>query len=291
MNSEQRLANRISVPIKVEKIKIGKYLINYMIAGGGKPLLLIHGGNIGWGQWYPNIASFAKYFTVFALDLPGAGRSSIVDYSHLDLERDFVDVAAKFIKIKKIKNPDILGSSIGGWIALKLSLRKDLALHRLVLADSIGFADSLRLADRIIGIYPLANLLSRTILTPVRTNKNIESFLRDVFYDKNVSIWQEFVDYFYETMASSHNLLLISKLSGVFGMREEFKLKDKLTKVSKPTLIIWGEFDKFTDPKKIYNNFKLIPNVQVHIVKGAGHIPSIEKSDEFNETVIKFLKS
>jgi len=290
MDSEQRLAKKIAVPVKIEKIKIGKYDINYVTAGSGKPLLLIHGGNIGWGQWYPNIAEFAKHFRVYAIDLVGAGRSSKVDFSKLDLQRDLVDVVSEFIEKKRLGNFSVVGSSIGGWIALELTLTKS-NVEKLVVVDSIGFADSIRFADKILSITPFAKLLAKTVLTPKRNNKNIEKFLRDVFYKKDLEIWEEFIDYFYDTMKTSHNLLFISSLSSFFGVRSEFRMKDKLPKIGCGTLVIWGEKDKFMSPAKIYNNFKLIPNVSVEIIKNAGHIPSIEKSAEFNKLVLKFLRS
>jgi predicted nucleotidyltransferase len=62
--------------VKLEQVKIGEFVINYATAGKGLPIVLIHGGNIGWGQWYPNIPELARYFKVYALDLPGGGRRS-----------------------------------------------------------------------------------------------------------------------------------------------------------------------------------------------------------------------
>lgn len=289
-NTENQLIKTIPVKIKKGKTRINNYDINYVRAGKGEPLLLIHGGNIGWGQWYPNIDTFSKFFDVYALDLPGAGRSTRVNFSKLDLEKDFVEIVEKFIKIHGFKNLNIIGSSIGGWIALKLALRKNTSLKKIILVDCIGFTNHIRFADRIIGIKPFAQLLSKTALKATQDNKKIESFMRGVFYNKSADIRREFISYFYETMDSSHNLLLISRLSSFWGIRREFKLERELPKIKNEILVIWGEKDKLMPPEKCYKNIKLIPKAKIEIIKNAGHIPSIEKSNEFNKLVIDYFK-
>lgn len=290
-DTEKRLAQAIKMPVQIKKVEVGTHSINYLTAGSGQPLLLIHGGNIGWGQWYPNIVELSKNFKIYAIDLPGGGRSSRLDFSKMNLEKDLIDVVYQFIKQIGVEELDIVGSSIGGWIALKLALKKDLQVKKLVLSDCIGFTDYMGFAQRILGLNFLATFLTKTILKPVRNNKNIEKFLRDVFYNKNASIIKEFIDYFYETMTTSHNLLFISRLSSIYGIRKEFILKDVLRKVKSDTLIVWGEKDKLMPIEKNDINFHLIPKVKLNIIKDAGHIPSIEKSDKFNKVVINFLKA
>lgn len=291
MNTERELIESIKVNIQLKQLEVNSHLINYAISGEGPPLLLIHGGNIGWGQWYPNIPELAKHFKVYAIDLPGAGRSSRINYAFLDLEKDLVDLVDRFIKILGLGKISILGSSIGGWISLKIALRCGPDLDKLILTNCVGFTDFVRTSDKIIGIYPLAFILSKTILKPYRSNKNIEKFLRDVFYNKNLDLKREFIDYFYETMRTSHNLLFISRLSSFFGMRKEFFLRNDLPKVKNKTLIIWGNKDKLMPVDRNQENFSLIPNSEVRVIRDAGHIPSIEKSSEFNKLVIDFLRS
>lgn len=287
-DTEQKLIDVINADIKIKRIKIDNYNINYIKAGNGSPLLLIHGGNIGWGQWYPNIKELAKYFKIYAIDLPGGGRSSRIAYETLDAEKHLVQIVESFIKKLDLSNVKIIGASIGGWIGLRLAIRKNITIDKLIVVDSIGFTNFMRLEDRVIGIYPLAKFLSQTILKPNSSNKNVEKFMRDVFYNKNLPLKQEFIDYFYETMETSHNLLFISKLSNLFN---KLILVNDLPKVKNKILIIWGEHDKLLPPNKIVDNFSLIPHAKVVILKDAGHIPSIEKSHEFNDLVIRFLNN
>lgn len=287
MNTENVLAKTIPTKIDIKSIKIDNYDINYAVTGEGKPVVLIHGGNIGWGQWYPNITAIAGKFKVYAIDLPGGGRSTKIDYANLDMEKDLVETVNKFIKELKLIKPHIIGSSISGWIALKLAL-KNKNIGKIVAIDSIGFSNYTRPQDKIIRIYPIAKFLTNTILKAKRTNKNIEMFIRSVFYNSKLSLKKEFIEYFYETMSQSHNLLFISKLTS--KIKETF-LADELSKIKNEILIIWGKNDMIMPLKKSEQNFKKIPKAQVVVIENAGHFPSLEQSLQFNKEVLRFLKN
>jgi len=118
------IINNIGIPIQSNKFKINGHTIHYIKAGSGTPVVLVHGVNIGWGQWYKNIKALSKAFTVYAIDLPGSGKSSSIDFLHADLYRDFIDVLGKFVTIIVKKEPHIIAHSIGAWVVLKAYLNK-----------------------------------------------------------------------------------------------------------------------------------------------------------------------
>ena len=289
MDSEQRLADSLGVSLTLHTIQINNHTIRYAKAGEGDPVLLIHGGTLGWGWWHPNIAELAKHFTVYAIDLPGGGRSSHVDFRHVDFERDFVDTTEEFISQLNIRPVSLIGASVGGWVATKIALRKKIPIKKLVLVDFLGLTGYRRMRELVLGIHPIAQLFVRTIFRPSRDNPQMESMLRDVFVNKAHALKAEFVDYFYDTMARSHNLLFISKTSSVEGRKALLLQRDDLQSITQPTLIMWGEQDSLMPLAKYAPFFSHFPRAQVLIVKDAGHIPSIEKSEEFNEAIIRFL--
>lgn len=286
MSTEERLAQSLRIPFTIAQDVIGPYSINYFKAGSGKPLLLIHGANIGWGQWYPNIPELAKHFEVFALDLPGAGRSTRVNYATLDPQKDLVEVVEAFTRIHDLKEVTIIGASIGGWLALKMALLHPDRVSRLVVVNSVGFADYMGMGDKVIGFYPLAKLISKTILKPGGNNKRIESFLRHTFYNRTIHLPTEFLEYFFETMMSSHNILFISRLT---KLNKEFVLIDELPQIQQKTLVVWGEADAIMPLKRSVIHFNQLNNVEVHSIPETGHMLTIEKSDAFNTLVINFL--
>lgn len=293
MDAEKKIIQLINNNLKLEKIKIDDFLINYIETGSGPNLLLLHGINMGWGQWYPNIKTFSSHFKVYALDLPGAGGSTKIHPRKLDPEKHFVDVVNKFMQLKNIDKTFVVAHSLGGWIALKLVLREKSNINKLVLVSPLGFTKKTPGKHRLIGIYFLAKLLSRTFMRPTRGN--IKKFIESAFHDI-ATLREEFIDYYYESIQKysklNHPFLLMNRIAGFLKVSKEFVLLDELSKINLPTLIIIGEKDSIIPfNAKQHEAFKLIPGARLEIFLNTGHVPATEKSKEFNDLVIKFLKS
>jgi pimeloyl-ACP methyl ester carboxylesterase len=286
MTSEERLAKSLGIDFSIKQVSIGKHKINYLTAGKGDPLLLIHGANFGWGVWYPNIPELSKYFTIYAIDLPGAGRSSTLDYKKLDPNQDLVHVVDQFIILNQLENAHILGFSIGGWLALKIALLHPQRRIKLVVTNSVGFTNYMNFSQKVIGFYPLANLIANTILRPKRNNREVENFFRKILYNYNLPLRTDFIEYFYETMEASHSLLLISRLT---ALTDQLVLSKQLSSIQNKTLIIWGENDKIIPLEKNKEYFKYLPQSEIKIIHQTGHIPSLEEPKEFNRIILEFL--
>ncbi len=289
IKTQQRLANNLGVTYENKQIKVGKYNINYIVAGEGKPILMLHGANIGWAQWYQNIADFAKYFTVYAIDMPGAGSSTTVNFHKIDFVKDYLKIVEQFIQKMEFDKIDIVGSSFGGWIALKLAIENKPYLHKVVLTNPLGFTTHMPIQFRPVSLQPLALFLSKTALRPVRSNKNLEKFMRDVFYDKKLHLSKRFVDYFYELSQTSHNILFISRLAHITGMRKELFLAGDLPNIKVPIFVIWGKKDPLMPFKTVEKNIHLIPNVKLETLEQVGHMPPVEVPKKFDKLAIGFL--
>ena len=285
MSTEDSLRAIINFPLALKQVEIGSYKINYAMAGSGPALLLIHGANFGWGVWYPNIPELAKQFTIYAIDLPGAGRSSRLDYSKMEPEKDLLEVVDEFTQKMGLENFSVIGCSMGGWIALRLALKHPEKVKRIVVENTVGFADYMTASEKIIGFYPFAKFIAKIFINP-KNRKNVKKFLMEIFYNKNLALPEAFIDYFCETMQTSHNLLFISRLT---ALHKKLNLEKSLSGIHNKTLIVWGEKDVIIPLHKNAQNFKLIPQVQISVIKDAGHIPSLEKPQEFNSLVNDFL--
>ncbi|MEK9174988.1 MAG: alpha/beta hydrolase [Patescibacteria group bacterium] len=291
-SAETKLAELIGSNLKIERILVDDILINFVVSGSGPNLLLLHGLNMGWGQWYPNIREFSRHFRVYAVDFPGAGGSTKIHPRTINFERHLVGSLEEFIRIKNLTPLNILGHSIGGWVALRLVLRKRSMINKIILVSPLGFSERTPWRYRLLGIHFLAQLLARTVMRHSRSN--MKKFTESVFHDVS-TLKEEFVDYYYESTRGSiinHPFLFLNRLAGFLKVRKEFVLLDELSKVGIPTLVILGEKDPIVSPtKKQSEAFGLIPAAQVEIFLNTGHVPSTEKSEEFNKLVIHFLKS
>ena len=101
------------------------------IGSGNEYLLFIHGFGGAVEEWIFNIPSFENTYHIFALDLPGQGRTDKPDLSY---SYDFyVDFVYKFINKLNINLTSIIGHSLGGMIALLFSIKYSEKINKIVL--------------------------------------------------------------------------------------------------------------------------------------------------------------
>ncbi len=284
MSAEEDILKRID-GLKRAQIKINGYTINYVYGGTGYPVLLIHGLNIGWGQWYLNIPALLKRFSVYAIDLPGAGKSTSIEYKTADLTKDFLEIVEKFIAQTINQPAHIIGHSFGGWIALKLALKNPALTDKTIVVNSLGFSNYLPWGYRLLGIYPLAKLLSQKAL-PIN-RPNMRHFLESVGARKNF-LEDGFVDYYYESVSSNpnaHPFLFINRLISIRKIREELSLHG----ASHPSLVIWGALDPLLPLAKNLPMIKANPSIHLKILESIGHTPNLEAPSLFNELAIQEL--
>lgn len=289
MNAEEKLVHLINANVHIEQTKVNNFSINFAHAGKGKPLLLIHGGNIGWGGWYPNIAFFAKHFEVFALDLPSSGKSTKKPFHELHFEKDFIETLAQFIHQNNLRGTDVIGHSLGGWISLKLALQS--LVGKVVLESSLGFIDYIPWKHRLISSRFFAELLSKTAMKPTR--ENMRAFLIDVLVNRTC-LREEFVDYFHDSITReqiTHPFLLLNHFFRRFKIKKELMLTNDLQKLQNPLLIIAGDRDPLIPFSRLHRSLRSIPSAHIKVFKETGHVPSLERSDDFNTAVLQFLQA
>ena len=66
-------------------------------------------------------------------------------------------------------------------------------------------------------------------------------------------------------------------------------VRNNLSRITQPVLIIWGEKDRVLPLKHAYFGKEKIPNARLEIFPACGHIPFFERPEEFNRLVLDFL--
>jgi 2-hydroxy-6-oxonona-2,4-dienedioate hydrolase len=98
------------------------FRIHYYEAGGGHPLILLHGsgpGATGWSNFYPNIPALAESFHVYSLDMPGWGES---DSQTDETGRDHVAALIEFMDTLGIDRAALVGNSMGGVTSISTAI-------------------------------------------------------------------------------------------------------------------------------------------------------------------------
>ncbi len=247
--------------VQSEYVDVDGYKIHYFeavpparlrVLGDGYPIVLIHGlGSRGedWSGLIPSLA--AAGFHVYAPDLLGYGRSSKpdVDYSIRTEEKIVVD----FLKAVHINRADVGGWSMGGWVALKLTIDHPELVGRLAVFDSAGiyfpptFDSTLFTPTDSVGVARLMAMLSPH-------PKPLPAFAANAAIRRlQANSWV--IRRSVQSMEAGKDLL-------------DFQLE----RIKQPTLIVWGADDTLIPPTVGEAMHKAISGSSLLIVDGCGHL-------------------
>ena len=270
-----------------QTIKIKDHTIFYVVKGKGEPLLLIHGFGAGVWLWEKQIDVLSQSNRVYALDLIGHGFSDRprIDYTpetYIHSARDFMDSVG-------IKRATLIGNSMGGGIAWAMAGFFPERVEKLVLVDCVppDVLDQVRnLSFRMLAAIINLPLLPYLVFAG-RSRNPVRRVLHDCVLDTS-RITPEIIDRQYR----------ISRIRGTPWVlystfkhgREAPKLTPCLSRISCPTLLIWGEKDHIFPPAVGEKLQTMISGSRLRIIKKSGHIPMWETPEEVNETILEFLK-
>jgi pimeloyl-ACP methyl ester carboxylesterase len=242
--------------------------INFKETGEGKPLVFLH----GWGS---NLQAFTKVqeyfetdFHVFAIDLPGFGKSQ--EPNEVWGVEEYTQFIEEFFRTKNIINPILAGHSYGGRISILFSSRNPVL--KLILLDSAGIKPC-RSLEYYVKVYSFkaARKTLPLFVGKSKANEIIEG------YRKTAGS----IDY--------NNASGIMRQVLVKSVNED--LKSVMPNIKAPTLLIWGENDTATPVSDAKTMEQLIPNAGLVVLKNAGHFAFVEKLQEFLIILNNFLQA
>ena len=290
MNNKGTLRKLIGVDFTSNVISLRGRQFHYIEAGSGFPIVLLHGLNIGVGQWYKNISVLLRHYRVIAIDFINSGSSQKVPYAKVNFNTDYTLAFQDFISYLDLQYFHLMGHSLGGWLAIKFVLLNPKSVSKLVLIDAMGFTKFVPLKMKPISIKVFASFISQVIQKV--TFENINSFLASVMHDQS-KVEFDLSRYYFESLQGNfvpHPLMLMNLLSEKGSIKKDFLLDRDFYKIIQKVLIVWGDHDKLFPLRKVKKNFELIKYSQAIVLPDSGHVPFIEQSKLFNDSIIGFLK-
>jgi pimeloyl-ACP methyl ester carboxylesterase len=252
-------------------------MIRYLEDGppDGKILILLHGLGASAERWSGVIPTLSRDYRVIAPDIIGFGYSDkpAVDYT-MDF---FIDFFRSFLDNLDISKASIIGSSFGGHVATEFAIRFNRMVEKLVLVSPAGMMKT---------STPTLDRYIMAALYPVYEHA-YEAF-REMAYDSEYAVNEEIVMDFVNRMRLTNAKYAF--MSTVLGIRYAPKLGGRLSNITAPTLLVWGENDTTIPLAEYANQYNGIPNMEeLVVIKKCGHIPPIEKPATFNRIVLRFL--
>jgi len=262
----------------------------YWVAGSGPPLVLIH-GFMGYSfSWRFNMAPLSRYFSVYAIDLPGCGFSQRPAVNECSLCGD-ADGVLRFLEELGIENADIVGSSRGGGLSM-------------IMAATASRTNRLHLIRRLVLVSPInpwsshGKVLTRLLATTLgglyvvhvqpRLRVIAKRYFKALYGDPGRIAPGTFDGYIagVDAPGSFEHLLRILR-----SWHEDLAaIGQSLAEISAiPTLLLWGSRDRAVYPSSIHQLQRQLKNSALVMFQGAGHMPYEEVPEEFNRVLCDFL--
>ena len=239
-------------------------------AGEGPPILFLHGAQ-GFAPEHPYVAPLSERHRLIAPSHPGFGTSSLPDW--IDSVDDIAYIHLELLDRLRLDQVDVIGCSIGGWIAAELATKAPKTVRRLVLVGPVGVktgpVDRLDVPD--IFALPQSNLQKLLFHDPERMRVDPARLS-----DEQLAI-------------SARNRETLALLSWEPYMHNP-KLRHRLHRVTAPALFLRGESDGLVSAEYFAAYARLLPNARTATIAAAGHAPHVEQTEEFARTVLQFLE-
>jgi pimeloyl-ACP methyl ester carboxylesterase len=259
----------------MDLVEVGGLNIAYERAGGGPPIVLLH-GYVGDGPttWRQQLDGLSDEFTIVAWDAPGAGRSTDPP-ERFGLD-GYADCLAGFLERLGLHSACVAGLSFGGILALALQRRHSAMSSALILASAYaGWAGSLppEVAEqRLRQALALADGAPEAFvgaLLPTMFSKTMPREVEDNFR----APMQAFHPPGFRTMARA----------------SAEDVRDVLPHIKVPTLLVYGDRD-VRAPLTVAEALQAaISDSRLVVLPDAGHLCNIEAPSEFNDAVRDFL--
>ena len=255
--------------MQVTKIKLADVELELLDAGEGYPVLFLHGGG-GFDRRQEFVELLSRQHRLLAPSHPGFGNSGLPDW--LDSVDDIAHLYLELLDRLNLDRLDVVGCSIGGWIAAEMATKTPQRIRRLVMVAPVGIktgpSDQLDIPD--IFAIPEAELAKLLYHDPARMQVD-----RTKMSDAELSVM-------------FRNRETLALLTWEPWMHNP-KLKRRLHRIAAPALFLRGESDGLVSQPYLEAYAGLLPNARTRTIAAAGHVPQLEQPAAFAAAVLEFL--
>jgi pimeloyl-ACP methyl ester carboxylesterase len=259
--------------VESRSVQVGGYRMHYLAEGpaGGPVVVLVHGLGGNAEEWRDLASWLVKAgYRVYLPDLPGFGRSEQpADYSYS--VHDQAEVVVGFLDALRLKQVDLGGSSMGGWIVQIVAARHPERVRRLMLFDAVGLYEEPSWDTRLFTPATPAELDQLMVLLMPNPQKIPGFIARDIVRDSNRNAWviHRAVDAMLTGQDATDNLLPQLKM---------------------PMLLVWGAQDRIAPLTQGARIHQLVPQSELAVFPACGHLAQMQCTAEAGPKVVEFVK-
>lgn len=259
--------------------------VRYLVTGDGPPVVLLHGigmdsATVSWRHAIPALGADHR---VYALDFPGHGESDSPRARYTD--QFYLDVLEAFLEEVDLEGPSLVGSSMGGSVAIGYALEHD--AEKLVLVDSYGLGEDAPWRPAASTLLRVPGAYRGWWRTIGASRQSVRNHLGTLTAGRPTD---EHVADVFEAVQGSAGLRAMSS-----WQRSEFRYdglrtchRERLTDLDTPMLFVHGVEDPLF-PAAWSERAAAETGADLELFEGVGHPLTREAPERFNETVRSFL--
>jgi pimeloyl-ACP methyl ester carboxylesterase len=248
------------------------------LLGDGEPLLAVHGLACDTLAWIPQVQAFAAAHRTVIFDNRDVGQSSMAegDYEIADMARDALALADEL----DLDRFHLLGISMGGAIAQEIATQAPERVRTLTLAVTFpsGGAYTRRLAE-------VWGARVRQISREQHVDELMLMNHSEAFYDS-----PEMVEFIRTVILNNPHPQSPEAFGRQLAACGRHDTRDRLGSLTMPTHVIGGEYDILIPVWKSREIASLVPGAKLTVLPNAPHGLSLERAEEFNATVLDFIR-
>ncbi len=253
----------------------GGFHLHYRDQGNrhGPALLLIHGFGASLQDWEPWVERLRGKYRLVSVDWPGHGLTrSPEDFDPSSTNN--AELIERFANATGLGRVTVIGNSKGGEIAWVLALRHPARVERLVLVDASGWEwQKYPVSDNALFAF-LDSRFGAWLIRGLDKSRIVRQLLTSAFYDPRLATDAMITRYVELSRAPGHRAILdrtfVATLRGLD--RDGWATKDKLARITVPTLVLWGDHDKLVDPGDARKFADAIAGSDVIVYRKVGHV-------------------
>jgi len=259
--------------IESHTVTVAGHRIHYIAEGppAGPVAVLVHGLG-GRAEDWSNLAPYLVEagFHVYMPDLPGYGRSEkSAEFSYS--VPDEADVVVGFLDALGLKQVDLGGLSMGGWIVQIVAGRHPERVRRLMLFDSAGIYEKPAWNTGLFTPATPEELGQLQALLSPHPQQAPEFIVRDILRISKQNAWV------------THRALgaMLTGKDTTDALLPQLKM---------PVLIVWGELDRITPPGQGVKMHQLVPQSELDVIPDCGHLAVEQCAGQIGPKVAGFVR-
>ena len=253
---------------------------NYLEAGKGDPVVLIHGSGPGvtsYANWRLVLPALAENFRVVAPDMVGFGfseRPANIEYG----VQTWADQVVGLMDTLELPKAHLVGNSFGGAIALRIATQHPDRVGKLVLMGSMGVPFPITEGlERVWGYEPSFENMRKVLDVFAYSRDLVNDELAEVRYRGSIQPG------FQESFAA---MFPAPRQRWVEAMCTP---EDDIRRLPHRTLIVHGREDQVIPVQTSLRLEELIDNADLSVFSHCGHWSMIERTEDFNRNVSEFF--